>query len=95
MTIFLKAVQTFHACLIITSYFNMYCGSNQDTVINSSGPLKLIIKTFSYTHQEIQAALYMASLPSVAPSCQDWNVRDALPVVSHTEPFSTCMKCFL
>jgi hypothetical protein len=94
MIIFLKTVQIFHACLMITSYFNMYCCSNQDTVINS-GPLKLTIKSFCHTHKEICAALYMASLPSDAPSCKDWDVRHVLSVVSHIEQFSACMKCFL
>jgi hypothetical protein len=46
-------------------------------------------------HREICAALYKVSLPSVAPSCQGWNMRHVLYVVSHIEKFSACLKCFL
>ena len=70
MTMSLKTVETFHACLIITSYFNMHCGSNKDTVINSE-PLTLTIKSFSYTQCIFNlASIRKYVLPYTRPACQ-------------------------
>jgi hypothetical protein len=70
MTMSLKTVETFHACLIMTSYFNMHCGSNKDTVINSE-PLELTIKSFSFTPCIFNlASTGKYVLPYIRPACQ-------------------------
>ena len=82
-----KTVETFHACLIITSHFNMHCGSNKDTIINSQ-TLKLTIKSFSYTQCIFNfASIGKYVLPYIRPACQVLyhHVRAGMSVVSHTE----------